>query len=445
MFEKLSERLQGVVNSLRGRGKLTESNIEEAVRAVRMALLEADVHISVVKDVLDGVKAKALGQEVLKSLTPDQHFIKILHEEMVRVLGEGKTALSFPSLPPGILMLVGLQGSGKTTTAAKIARYFLKEGHSTLLVPADVYRPAAQQQLRVLAKQVGVFFYEPDGETDPAAMCQKAVADAKKRGIHRVVIDTAGRLHIDEKLMKELEDICSRVNPAERLYVADAMAGQSAVQTAKAFHEKVSLTGILLTKADGDARGGVVLSVKATTGLPVKMVGTGEKTDAIELFYPERMASRILGMGDVLSLIEKAQEAVDLKEAEKTAKRLEKGEFTLEDLREQFRQIKKMGPLDQIVGMIPGLSSMGNMPRPEIDERQIKRMEAILDSMTLDERSRPKILNGSRRRRIAAGSGTTVADVNRLIQQYLEMRKMVEKMKKGGMKSILRNLRGKLQ
>jgi signal recognition particle subunit SRP54 len=445
MFEKLSERLQGVVNSLRGRGKLTESNIEEAVRAVRIALLEADVHINVVKDVLEGVKVKALGQEVMKSLTPDQHFIKILHEEMVRVLGEGQSHLAFPSLPPGILMLVGLQGSGKTTTAAKIARYFLKEGHSALLVPADVYRPAAQQQLKILAGQVGVFFYDPMGETDPVSMCEKAVADAKKRGIHRVIIDTAGRLHIDEKLMTELEDICRRVNPAERLYVADAMAGQSAVQTAKTFHEKVSLTGVVLTKADGDARGGVVLSVKATTGLPVKMVGTGEKTDAIELFYPERMASRILGMGDVLSLIEKAQEVVDIKEAEQTAKRLQKGDFSLNDLREQFRQIKKMGPLDQIVGMIPGLSSMGNLPKPDVDENQIKRMEAILDSMTIEERSKHKILNGSRRRRIAQGSGTTVAEVNRLIQQYLEMKKMVEKMKKGGMKSILRNLRGRLQ
>jgi signal recognition particle subunit SRP54 len=445
MFEKLSERLQGVFNSLRGRGTLSESNIEEAVRAVRIALLEADVHISVVKDVLDGVKAKALGQEVLKSLTPDQHFIKILHEELVRVLGEGQSQLSFPSLPPGIVMLVGLQGSGKTTTAAKMARYFLKDGHSVLLVPADVYRPAAQQQLKILAQQTGVFFYDPQGEQDPVAMCEKAISDAKKRGIHRVIIDTAGRLHIDEKLMRELEDICHKVNPSERLYVADAMAGQSAVQTAKTFHEKVNLTGILLTKADGDARGGVVLSVKATTGLPVKMVGTGEKTDAIELFYPERMASRILGMGDVLSLIEKAQEAVDINEAEKTARRLEKGEFSLRDLKDQFRQIKKMGPLDQIMGMIPGMPQMGGLPKPEVDERQIRRMEAILDSMTHEELSKHKILNGSRRRRIAQGSGTTVAEVNRLIQQYLEMKKMVEKMKKGGMKSILRNLQGRFK
>ncbi|NMC00584.1 MAG: signal recognition particle protein, partial [Thermoanaerobaculaceae bacterium] len=351
MFEKLTEKLLGVVNTLRGRGKLTESNIEEAVRAVRMALLEADVHISVVKSILEGVKAKALGQEVLKSLTPDQHFVKILHEEIVRVLGEGQSGFSFPSLPPGIIMLVGLQGSGKTTTAAKIAKFFVKEGHSTLLVPADVYRPAAQQQLKVLAEKAGVFYFEPNGEKDAAKMCESAIAEAKRRGIHRVIIDTAGRLHIDENLMEELERICQKVNPNERLYVADAMAGQSAVQTAKAFFEKVKLTGIVLTKADGDARGGVVLSVKATTGLPVKMVGTGEKIDAIELFYPERMASRILGMGDVLTLIEKAESAIDLKEAEKTARRLEKGEFTLDDLRDQFRQIKKMGSLDQILGM----------------------------------------------------------------------------------------------
>ncbi len=442
MFEKLTEKLLGVVNTLRGKGKLTESNIEEAVKAVRMALLEADVHISVVKSVLEGVKSKALGQEVMRSLTPDQHFIKILHEEIVRVLGEGQSGFHFPSLPPGIVMLVGLQGSGKTTTAAKIGRFFVKEGHSALLVPADVYRPAAQQQLKVLAEKAGVFFFEPNGEKDAAKMCENAVAEAKRRGIHRVIIDTAGRLHIDEELMEELERICQRVNPHERLYAADAMAGQSAVQTARAFFEKVQLTGIVLTKADGDARGGVVLSVKATTGLPVKMVGTGEKIDAIELFYPERMASRILGMGDVLTLIEKAESTIDIKTAEKAAKRLEQGEFNLDDLREQFKQIKKMGSLDQILGMIPGFSSIGKIPKPEINEKQMKRMEAILDSMTPEERRNPKILNGSRRKRVAMGSGTTVAEVNTLYKQYLEMKKMVEKMKKGGIKSILRNLKG---
>lgn len=443
MFEKLTEKLLGVVSTLRGRGKLTESNIEEAIKAVRMALLEGDVHIGVVKSIIEGVKSKALGQEVLKSLTPDQHFIKILHEEIVRVLGEGQSGFIFPSLPPGIIMLAGLQGSGKTTTAAKIAKFFTKEGHSTILVPADVYRPAAQQQLKVLAEKAGVFFFNPAGEKDAVKICENAIAEAKRRGIHRVIIDTAGRLHIDDALMVELERICSRVNPSERLYVADAMAGQSAVQTAKAFFEKVKLTGIILTKADGDARGGVVLSVKATTGLPVKMVGTGEKIDAIELFYPERMASRILGMGDVLTLIEKAESALDLKEAEKTARRLEKGEFNLDDLRDQFRQIKKMGSLDQILGMIPGFSSMGNIPKPELNEKQMKKMEAILDSMTVEERKNPKILNGSRRKRIAVGSGTTVSDVNALYKQYLEMKKMVEKMKKGGIKSILRNLKGR--
>lgn len=442
MFEKLTEKLLSVVNTLRGKGKLTESNIEEAVRAVRMALLEADVHISVVKSILEGVKTKALGQEVLKSLTPDQHFIKILHEEIVRVLGEGQSGFNFPSLPPGIIMLVGLQGSGKTTTAAKIANFFAKEGHSTLLVPADVYRPAAQQQLKVLAEKANVFYFEPNEEKDAARMCENAIAEAKRRGIHRVIIDTAGRLHIDENLMEELEKICKKVNPHERLYVADAMAGQSAVQTAKAFFEKVQLSGIILTKADGDARGGVVLSVKATTGLPVKMVGTGEKIDAIELFYPDRMASRILGMGDVLTLIEKAESAIDIKTAEKAARRLEKGEFNLDDLRDQFRQIKKMGSMDQILSMIPGFSGLRNIPKPELNEKQIKRMEAILDSMTPEERRNPKILNGSRRKRIAMGSGTTVAEVNALYKQYLEMKKMVEKMKKGGIKSILRNLKG---
>lgn len=442
MFEKLTEKLLDVVKNLRGKGTLSESNIEDAVRAVRMALLEGDVHISVVKDIVEGVKAKAIGQDVLKSLTPDQQFIKILHDELVRVLGEGQSGFHFSPLPPGIIMLVGLQGSGKTTTAAKIAKFFGKEGHSTILVPADVYRPAAQHQLKVLSEQAKCFFYDPQGEKNPVEISKKAVEEAKARGIHRVIIDTAGRLHIDEELMKELKLISDAVKPDESLYVADAMAGQSGVQTAKVFYEKVDLTGVILTKADGDARGGVVLSVKATTGLPVKLVGTGEKIDAIELFYPDRMASRILGMGDVLSLIEKAEESIDIKEAQKTAKRLQKGEFTLDDLREQFRHIKKMGPLDQILGMIPGFSSMGNMPKPEIDEKQLKRMEAILDSMTKEERQNPKILDGSRRKRIALGSGTTVAEVNNIYKQYLEMKKMMERMKKGGMKSILRNLKG---
>lgn len=441
MFEKLSEKLLSVVKTLRGKGSITESNIEDAVRAVRMALLEGDVHISVVKDIVEGIKARAIGQEVLKSLTPDQQFIKILHSEIVRVLGEGQVGFKFSSLPPGIVMLVGLQGSGKTTTAAKIARYFGKEGHPTMLVPADVYRPAAAKQLKILSEQAKCFFFEPQAENDPLTICKKAVEEAKLKGIHRVIIDTAGRLHIDEELMQELKVLEENIKPDEILYVADAMAGQSGVSTAKVFYERVKLTGVILTKADGDARGGVILSVKATTGLPVKMVGTGEKIDAIETFYPERMASRILGMGDVLSLIEKAEESIDIKEAEKAAKRLEKGEFTLEDLRQQFRQIKKMGPLDQILGMIPGLSSMGNLPKPEIDEKHIKKMEAILDSMTIEERRNPKILNGSRRKRIALGSGTSVADVNNLYKQYLEMKKMVEKMKKGGVKSILRNLR----
>lgn len=442
MFERLTEKLLNVVRTLKGKGKISESNIEEALRAVRMALLEADVNLNVVKNFLEGVKAKALGQEVLQSLTPDQQFIKILYEELVRVLGEGRSSFNFPSLPPGIVMLVGLQGSGKTTTAAKIARFFVKDGHSTLLVPADVYRPAAQQQLKILAEKAQAFYFEPNDIRDPVLMCENAVKEAKKRGIHRVVIDTAGRLHIDEELMIELQKIIEKVNPAEKLFVADAMAGQSAVEVAKDFHKRINLTGIILTKADGDARGGVVLSVKATTGLPVKMVGIGEKIDALELFYPDRMASRILGMGDVLTLIEKAEKEIDLKSAEKTAKRLEKGEFTLEDLREQLRQLRKMGPLDQLMQMIPGFSMAPKLPQTNFDEKQLKRIEAIIDSMTIEERRNPKILDGSRRKRIAMGSGTTVSEVNNLYKQYLEMKKMVEKMKKGGLKNLMRNLKG---
>ena len=441
MFERLTEKIQGAVKSLRGQGRITETNIQESLRAVRLALLEADVHVSVVKDFIAGVKEKALGADVLQSLSPDQHFIKILHDELIRVLAEGDSRLSFPPLPPGIVMLVGLQGSGKTTTAGKLALHFSKDGHPSLLVPADVYRPAARQQLETVGRAVGAPVYQPEEGDGPVAICKKAFAEARKRGMHRVIIDTAGRLTVDEPLMEELADIVKAVGPHESFYVADAMTGQSALATVKAFHEKVTLTGVILSKADGDARGGAILSVKAVTGLPVKFVGVGEKYDALESFYPDRMASRILGMGDVLGLIEKAQEAVDTKEAEAMARRLRKAEFTLEDFRTQLKQMKRMGPLEQVLGMIPGMgSALKGIDPSQIDDGKLKRVEAILNSMTAYERAHYQVINGSRRRRIASGSGTAVSDVNQVMKQYMTMRKMMSQLRKKGMKGMARYL-----
>jgi len=440
MFERLTDRLNKAVKSLRGKGRITESNIEEGVRAVRLALLEADVHVSVVKDFLKGVREKAMGQEVLKSLSPDQHFIKILKEELERVLGEGDPRLRFGPVPPGIVMLVGLQGSGKTTSAAKLSHYFLNDGHPSLLVPADVYRPAARKQLETVGKSVGVPVFAPATFDDPIEICRSAVDESKKRGAHRVILDTAGRLHLDEELMDELVRIKETVKPDEILYVADAMTGQSAVATAKAFHEKVSLTGILLTKADGDARGGAILSVKSVTGVPVKFVGVGEKLDAIEAFHPDRMASRILGMGDVLGLIEKAEATVDAEEADRVARSIRKSEFTLEDFRSQLKQIQKMGSLRDILGMIPGMSQFQNMDPSQIDEKRPKRMMAILDSMTPHERLHPQVFNGSRRRRVAMGSGVPVSEVNQLLKQFQMMRKMMQKLKKAGKKGRTKDL-----
>jgi signal recognition particle subunit SRP54 len=442
MFERLTERLQDAVKGLRGQGKITESNIQEGLRAVRMALLEADVHVSVVRDLIEGVKAKALGQEVLRSLSPDQQFIKILHEEMTRALGQGDSRLHFPSVGPGIVLLAGLQGSGKTTTAGKLARFFLKEGHPCLLVPADVYRPAARQQLETVGRAVGATVFQPAPADGPVAICQKALEEAKRKGVRRLIVDTAGRLTVDEVLMEELAHLAQAVRPQEVLYVADAMTGQSAMATVKAFHERVSLTGVILSKADGDARGGAVLSVKAVTGLPVKFVGVGEKYDALEPFYPDRMASRILGMGDVLGLIEKAHEAVEEREAEEMARRLRRSEFTLEDFRAQLKAMRKMGPLEQVLGMVPGLGGLKGLDVSQVDERKIKRTEAILSSMTPYEREHYQVIDGSRRKRIARGAGVAVSEVNQLLKQYLTMRKMMQQLKRGGLKGMARSLGG---
>jgi len=440
MFERLTERIQDAVKGLRGQGRITESNIQDSLRAVRMALLEADVHVSVVKDFLEGVKTRALGQEVLRSLSPDQHFIKILNEEMIRVLGEGDSRLKFPPYGPGIVLLTGLQGSGKTTTAGKLARYFAKDGHPVMLVPADVYRPAARQQLETVGRAVGVPVYEPESGDKPVAICQKALDEARKKGIRRLIVDTAGRLTVDLALMEELEQIVRAVKPHESLYVADAMTGQTAMATVKSFHEVVTLTGVILSKADGDARGGAILSVKAVTGLPVKFVGVGEKYDALEPFLPDRMASRILGMGDMLGLIEKAQEVVDEREAAEMAERLRRSEFTLEDFRSQLKSMRKMGPLQQIVGMLPGMGALKGVEVTAQDEKRLARTEAILNSMTPQERDHYQVIDGSRRKRIARGSGVAVSEVNQLLKQYLTMRKMMQQLKRGGLKNMMRTM-----
>ncbi|GAB4365068.1 MAG: signal recognition particle protein [Deltaproteobacteria bacterium] len=433
MFEQLSEKFQGVLKGLRGHGRISEGNIEEAVREVRLALLEADVNYKVVKEFTAAVKEKALGAQVLASLSPDQHFIRIVHGEMARMMGGEARELDLARKPPVPLMLVGLQGSGKTTSCGKLALLLRKEKRRPFLVPADVYRPAAIEQLKVLGKQIGIEVFDSDPSADPVEICRRAAAQADRLGYDTLILDTAGRLHVDEELMEELRRIREAVSPAEILLVADAMTGQDAVNVARAFHEKVGLTGVLLTKMDGDARGGAALSIRAVTGAPVKFVGTGEKLDALETFHPERMASRILGMGDILTLAEKAQEAVDQRKAKELERKIRKSEFTLEDFRDQMRSIRKMGSLEDLVGMIPGLGGkMKELKGAAPDEKELTRMVAIIDSMTVEERRNVKLLNGSRRKRIAMGSGTTVQDVNRLVRNFQQAEGMLKRFAKGG-------------
>ncbi len=441
MFENLSERLESTFKRLRGKGKLSPSDVEKGLREVRLALLEADVHFRVVKDFINRVKERALGAEVMESLTPAQQLIKIVHEELIHTLGDTAVPLNLSGPRPIPILLVGLQGSGKTTTAAKLARFLKKKGLKPFLVPADVYRPAAIEQLKTLARQVGVPCFETQPGEKPTEIAKKALAEAKAKGYDVAIIDTAGRLHIDEEMMNEVAEIKATVNPREVLLVADAMTGQDAVNIAKSFHEKVGLTGVVLTKVEGDARGGAALSIRAVTGCPIKFLGTGEKLEALEVFHPDRMASRILGMGDVLSLIEKAQEAFDLKKAKELQEKLKKEAFTLEDLREQIRQMRRLGSLENLLRLIPGIGSkLKDLP---FDEKELVRMEAIINSMTPQERRNPKIINASRKRRIAKGSGTTVQDVNRLLKSYEEMRRLFKRMKKkGGLQALARNLFG---
>ncbi|KPK27137.1 MAG: signal recognition particle [Desulfobacterales bacterium SG8_35_2] len=436
MFENLTDRLQKVFRDLRGYGRLTPENIDEALRQVRLALLEADVNYKVVKEFIDAISTRAVGQDVLESLTPGQQVIKIVHQQLIDLLGGETELLKLDGRQPVIIMLAGLQGSGKTTTAAKLAKSLKKRGRKPYLVPADVYRPAAIEQLKVLGESIGVDVYPSETNENPVTICRKAVIAAEEKSLNTVIIDTAGRLHIDQELMEELRQIKTQIEPAEILFVADAMTGQDAVTVAEKFKNDLDLTGVVLTKMEGDARGGAALSIKKVTGRPIKFVGVGEDMDALEVFHPDRLASRILGMGDVLSLIEKAEAVVDQKKAEKLAKKIRKNEFTLEDFRDQIMQIKKMGSLEQIMGMIPGLSKikqMQNMPKP--DESELVRTEAIINSMTRVERRNYLILNASRRQRIASGSGTSVQEVNRVIKSYSQMLKMMKKMKgfSGGM------------
>ncbi len=441
MFENLSERLENTFKRLRGRGKLTQQDVEKGLREVRLALLEADVNFRVVKDFINRVKERALGAEVMESLTPAQQLIKIVHEELIKTLGEKAIPLDLSGPKPIPILLVGLQGSGKTTSAAKLARFLKKKGRRPFLVPADVYRPAAIEQLKTLARQIDVPCYEPKEGEKPVDIVKTALAEAKAKGYDIAIIDTAGRLHIDDQMMAEVEEIKKAVAPREVLLVADAMTGQDAVNIAKSFHERVGLTGVVLTKVEGDARGGAALSIRAVTGCPLKFLGTGEKLEALEVFHPDRMASRILGMGDVLSLIEKAQEALDLKKAKELHEKLKKEAFTLEDLREQIRQMKRLGSLEQILKLIPGIGSkLKDIP---FDEKEIVKMEAIINSMTPQERRNPKIINASRKRRIAKGSGTTIQDVNRLLKSYEEMKKLFKRVRKrGGLQALARSLFG---
>jgi signal recognition particle subunit SRP54 len=437
MFESLTDKLDLTFKKLRGQGKISEKNIDEALREVRLALLEADVHITVVKNFLDAVKTKSLNQEVLQSLTPEQQFIKIVRDEMVNLLGGEHRELDLKTAPPAVIMLVGLQGSGKTTTLAKLARYLRKDNkRSPYLVPADIYRPAAIEQLKILGQELELPVHNSNPEFSPVVLCQQALEEAKKRFCDVLLIDTAGRLHIDEELMQELLSIKDAVRPHQILFVADAMTGQDAVNQATGFDSQLGLTGIILTKLDGDARGGAALSIRQMVGKPILFSGVGEKLEALEPFYPDRLASRILGMGDVLSLIDKVQQNVEQKEAVRLQKAFQKQQFTLEEFQLQLQQIKKMGSVGNLLELIPGGKKFASQVDAEKAEQEMKRVEAIINSMTLEERRNPAILNGGRRRRIAQGSGTTVTDVNRLMKQFMEMKKMMQRVSKLGMRSL---------
>ncbi|NBI29568.1 signal recognition particle protein [Chengkuizengella marina] len=425
-FEGLSNRLQNVFGKLKGKGKVSENDVKEAMREVRLALLEADVNFKVVKDFINKVKEKAIGQEVMKSFTPGMVIIDIVNKELTSLMGETHSKLNKSNKPPTVIMMAGLQGAGKTTTTGKLAKYLQKQNHKPLLIAADIYRPAAIKQLQILGEQIDTPVFSLGDKANPVEIAKQGLQQAKENHNDYVIIDTAGRLHIDEDLMNELKDIKETVKPDEVLLVVDSMTGQDAVNVAESFNQQLELTGVVLTKLDGDTRGGAALSVKAVTGKPIKFAAMGEKIDALEPFYPDRMASRILGMGDMLSLIEKAQTNIDEEKAKEMERKMRKAEFTFEDFLEQMEQVRNMGPLDQIMDMMPGMGKMKNMKNLNVDEKQLGRVEAIVRSMTTEEKRKPEILNASRRKRIALGSGTSVKDVNRLLKQFEDMKKMMK-------------------
>jgi signal recognition particle subunit SRP54 len=446
MFENLQEKLQRAFKSLRGQATLTEENIDEALREIRLALLEADVNFKVVKQLIDQIRAKAVGQEVMTALSPGEQVIKILRDELVDVLGKDTARVKFASQPPTVILMAGLQGSGKTTTSGKLANWLKNGGHRPLLVSVDVYRPAAREQLKVVAQAVKSHIYEGEvGEANTATV-ERLVKEARREaivsGCDVLIVDTAGRLHIDDDLMGEMQSLKTLLNPSEILFVADAMTGQDAVRSAEEFHKKLSLTGVVLTKMDGDARGGAALSIRQVTGQPIKFIGIGEKYDALEPFHPDRIVSRILGMGDILSLIERAEQQIDKKKAAEMATKALSGDgFSLEDFRDQLRQVKKMGSMKSIMGMLPSIGPFSGLQKAadQVDEKQINRVEAIISSMTMHERNHHEVINGSRRKRIARGSGTTIQEVNNLLRQYAQMKKMFKQM---GKPSFMRRMAG---
>ncbi len=437
MFENLQEKLESALKRLRGQSKITEENVGEALVEIRRALLEADVNLQVTKKFVENVKQKAIGKEVKGRLLPEQLIVKLVHDELVELMGSKLSEFTFSPHPPTVVLVAGLQGSGKTTFTAKLAKSLRKKGRQPLLVACDVHRPAAIDQLKTLGKSIAIPVFSSDSK-DAVQIAKDAIAYSKKFARDVVIVDTAGRLTIDELMMKEVSDISEAVKPTETLFVCDAMIGQDAVTTAKAFHEQLNLTGIVLTKLDGDTRGGAALSVLSVVGKPIKFIGTGEKIDALEPFHPERIASRILGMGDILTLVEKAEQEIDAKEAEKIEEKIRKNQFTFEDFLDQLRTIRKMGSLRDLLGLIPGMDKA--MKNVNIDDNAFSRVEAIILSMTKQERNNPKILNGSRRRRIAKGSGTTVQDVNRLLKQFDEMQKMMKTVARGGKSRLLKQL-----
>jgi signal recognition particle subunit SRP54 len=441
MFENLSEKLQRAFKNLRGQGSVTEENMQEALREIRVALLEADVNLNVVKELIDHIREKALGQEVMTSLSPTEQVTKIVRDELIAILGKDVARFQFASRPPTVILMAGLQGSGKTTTAGKLAAWLQKGGHRPMLVSVDVYRPAAREQLRVVAKAIKANIYEGDekGEAHDTALVERLAKEARREavitGCDTLIVDTAGRLHIDEQLMDEMARLKKLLSPQEILFVADAMTGQDAVKSAEAFHKQLSLTGTVLTKMDGDARGGAALSIRHVTGQPVKFIGTGEKPDAFEPFHPDRIVGRILGMGDIMGLIERAEDKLDKKKSEEFARKALSGDgFSLEDFRDQLRQIKKLGSLESIMKMLPSVGPLAGMQQMagQVDEKQLSRVEAIINSMTQKERNHHEIISGSRRKRIANGSGTSVQEVNQLLRQYAQMRKMFKGIGKGG-------------